>query len=153
MTTFLSRKPDSGLGNIKASPAAPTRNIDWVLMTAQMLLTVIGCFIVFATSRRRLVDDPYGFVTRQVVFAIAATLVMVVVMSADYEFWKDRARSMYLITVLSLVLLFGVAVATQRDQITFDLGPINIQPAEFAKFTTLLMLAAFLAEERSDEVS
>ena len=28
-----------------------------------------------------------------------------------------------------------------------------MQPAEFAKFTTLLMLAAFLAEERSDEVS
>jgi rod shape determining protein RodA len=152
MTTFLSRKPDSGLGNINASPADPTRNIDWVLLTAQIALTVIGCCIVFATSRTRL-DDPYSFVTRQVIFAIGSAVVMAVVMSADYEFWKDRARSMYIVTVLSLILLFLVAVAKGQDQITFDFGPINLQPAEFAKFTTLLMLAAFLAEERSDEVS
>jgi len=151
-TSFLSKRPDSGLGNIKASPADPRRNIDWVLMTAQLLLTVIGCFIVYSTSRGRL-DDEYGFVTRQVVFAIAAVLVMAIVMVADYEFWKDRARSLYILTVMSLVLLLGLAVASGQDQITFDLGLINVQPAEFAKFTTLLMLAAFLAEERSDEVS
>ena len=64
-TSFLSRKPDSGLGNIKASPADPTRNIDWVLLTAQALLTVIGCFVVFSTlahaARRRVrVRHPSG---------------------------------------------------------------------------------------------
>ena len=35
-TSFLSRKPDSGLGNIGASPGDPSRNIDWVLMSAQV---------------------------------------------------------------------------------------------------------------------
>ena len=150
--SFLSRKPDSGLGNIKASPADPTRNIDWVLMTAQILLTIIGCFIVFSTSRTRL-DDEFGFANRQVVFAIAGMLVMAVVMSADYEFWKDRARSLYIITIASLVFLVLLGVASGEDRISFDLGIINAQPAELAKFTTLLMLAAFLAEERSQEVS
>ena len=151
-TSFLSRKPDSGLGNIRASPADPTRNIDWVLLIAQALLTIIGCFIVFSTSRTRL-DDEFGFATRQVVFAIAASVVMAIVMSADYEFWKDRARSLYIVTIVSLVFLFLLGVASGQDRISFDLGIINIQPAELAKFTTLLFLAAFLAEERSDEVS
>ena len=150
--SFLSRKPDSGLGNIKASPAEPRRNIDWVLMTAQLVLTVIGCFVVFSTSRTRL-DDEFGFATRQVVFAIVAVVVMIVVMSADYEFWKERARSLYGITIASLVFLILLGVAQGSDLISFDLGIINIQPAEVAKFTTLLMLAAFLAEEGSDEVS
>jgi rod shape determining protein RodA len=150
--SFLTRKPDSGLGNIKASPAEPRRNIDWVLMTAQILLTIIGCFIVFSTSRTRL-DDEFGFANRQVVFAIAGMVVMAVVMSADYEFWKDRARSLYIITIVSLVFLVLLGVASGEDRISFDLGVINVQPAELAKFTTLLMLAAFLAEERSDEVS
>ena len=27
---MLSRKPDSGLGNIRASPGSPSRNIDWI---------------------------------------------------------------------------------------------------------------------------
>jgi rod shape determining protein RodA len=151
-TSFLSRKPDSGLGNIKASPAEPARNIDWVLMGAQLILTVLGCFIVFSTSRNR-IEDEFGFATRQVVFAMFAAAVMAVVMSADYEFWKDRARSFYIVTVVSLVFLVLLGVASGRGRISFDLGIINVQPAELAKFTTLLMLAAFLAEERSEEVS
>jgi rod shape determining protein RodA len=153
MTTFLSRKPDSGLGNIGASPAAPSRNIDWVLMTVQFTLTVIGCFVVFSASRTRLPGDPYAFVTRQVVFAIVATVVMFVVMSIDYDWWKDKARFLYGLTIVLLVLLLLMGVASGQDLITFNLGPFNFQPAEMAKFTTLLMLAAYLAEERSDEVS
>ena len=152
-TSFLSRRPDSGLGNIKASPADPSRNIDWVLLTVQVALTVIGCFIVFSTSRTRLVEDPYVFATRQVVFAIVGALVMTIVMASDYEFWKDRARALYSITIVTLLFLFLLGVASGEDRISFDLGIINFQPAELAKFTTLLMLATFLAEERTEEVS
>jgi rod shape determining protein RodA len=152
-TSFLSRKPDSGLGNIRSSPAAPSRNVDWVLMSAQFALTVIGCFIVYSASRTRVSEDPYAFATRQVVFAIVATAVMALVMSFDYEWWKDRARFLYGLTLVVLTMLFMLGVATGEDRISFDLGPINVQPAEIAKFTTLLMLATYLAEERSDEVS
>lgn len=152
-TSFLSRKPDSGFGNIRSSPGDPSRNIDWVLMTAQVLLTVIGFFIVFSASRTRVPDDPYAYVTRQVIFAIVAAVVMSIVMSFDYEWWKDRARFLYGLTLLSLVFLFLLGVASGEDRISFDLGPFNIQPAELAKFTTLLMLASYLAEERTDEVS
>ena len=151
-TSFLSRKPDSGLGNIRASPADPTRNIDWVLMTAQLTLTVIGCFVVFSATRLRFTDE-YDQVTKQVVFAILGIVVMVGVMSVDYEFWKDRARTLYVVTIVGLIFLLLLAVARGEALIAFDVGPINVQPAEGAKLTTLLMLAAFLAEERSDEVS
>ena len=44
-----------------------------------------------------------------------------------------------------LVFLFLLGVASGEDRISFDLGPINFQPAELAKFTTLLMLATYLA--------
>jgi rod shape determining protein RodA len=152
-TSFLSRKPDSGLGNIHASPADPSRNIDWILMTVQLTLTVIGCFIVFSASRTRVAEDPYAFVTRQVIFAITATVVMVIVMSFDYEWWKERARFLYGLTIVTLLFLFLLGVASGEDRISFDLGPFNMQPAELAKFTTLLMLAAYLSEERSEEVS
>ena len=152
-TSFLARKPDSGLGNIGASPADPSRNIDWVLMSVQVILTVAGCFVVFSASRTRVVDDPYAFATRQVIFAIVAAFVMVVVMAFDYESWKERARFLYGLTIVVLVLLILLGVASGQDRISFDLGPFNVQPAELAKFTTLLMLAVYLAEERSDEVS
>jgi rod shape determining protein RodA len=152
-TSFLSRRPDSGLGNIRASPADPSRNIDWVLLLAQLALTVIGCFIVFSASRTRVFDDPYAFVTRQVIFALVATAVMAIVMAVDYEWWKEKAAFLYGLTIVVLLLLFLLGVAGGEDRISFDLGPFNVQPAELAKFTTLIMLASYLAEERSEEVS
>jgi rod shape determining protein RodA len=152
-TSFLTRKPDSGLGNIGASPADPSRNIDWVLMSVQLVLTVMGCFVVFSASRTRIVEDPYAFATRQVIFAIVSVAVMAVVMAFDYEFWKERARFLYGLTMVVLVLLILLGIAGGQDRISFDLGPFNVQPAELAKFTVLLLLAVYLAEERSDEVS
>jgi rod shape determining protein RodA len=151
--TFLVRKPDSGLGNIRSSPGDPSRNVDWVLLVTQGLLTVIGCFVVFSASRTRIPGDPYAFVTRQVVFAIIAGVVMVAVMAVDYEWFKERAALLYGTTIALLVLLILMGVAQGLDRISFDLGPINFQPAEMAKFTTLIAMCAFLAEERSDEIS
>lgn len=150
---MLHRRPDRGLGNIRSSPADPSRNIDWLLLLTQATLSVIGCFVVYAASRTRIPDDPFYYTTRQVVFTIGAAVAMFVVMSVDYERWKERARFFYGLTVISLVLLLLMSQASGQMMITFELGPVNVQPAEFAKVTVMLALAAYLAEERSDEVS
>jgi rod shape determining protein RodA len=145
---MLQRKPDSGLGNIRRSPADPSRNVDWVMLTAQVALTVAGCFIVFSATRTRTID-PYTFVTRQVVFAIVAALAMVVVMLFDYEWWKERARLLYIPTI---IVLFGMALysrAAGTTTLALDVGPIQIQPAEFSKFVVLIAMCAYISEERN----
>ena len=58
--SFMQRKPDSGLGNIHASPSAPGRNIDYVLLFAQGALAVIGLFVIYSASHTKSpADDPY----------------------------------------------------------------------------------------------
>lgn len=150
---LLKRRPDRGLGNIGSSPADPSRNIDWVLLGTQAVLATIGLFIVYSTSRMRVPGDPFYYTTRQLIFTIVATFVMFVVMSIDYVQWKDRIRLLYALTIVSLVLLKLLSLSTGRDLITFELGPINVQPQELAKVTVLLALAVYLSEERSDQVS
>jgi rod shape determining protein RodA len=147
---MLQRKPDSGLGNIRSSPADPSRNIDWVLMAGQFALTVAGCFIVFSATRTR-TADPYTFVTRQVIFAIAAAVAMVVVMTFDYEWWKDRARALYVPTIAVLFVLAAYSRYDGAPLLAIDVGPIQIQPAEFAKFVVLLAMCAYLSDERQPE--
>jgi rod shape determining protein RodA len=146
--SMLQRKPDSGLGNIRSSPADPSRNIDWVLLIAQLVLTVAGCFIVFSATRTRTVD-PYTFVTRQVIFAIVAAVVMVVVVLFDYEWWKERARTLYVLTVIALFAMAVYSRASGSPALAVDVGPIQIQPAEFAKFVVLLAMCAYLSEDRT----
>lgn len=149
--TFLQRKPDSGLGNIRSSPSSPSRNIDWVLMFAQMALAVIGLFVIYSASHTKF-RDPFLYVTRQEVFLIGAIVAMVAVMSIDYEWLKDRARFLYGLTLMFLVLVIMVGAVSGGARLSFDVGPLNLQPAEFAKFTVLLTLAVYLAEDRSEEL-
>lgn len=150
--TFLQRKPDSGLGNIKSSPSDPSRNVDWLLILLQAALATIGCFVVYSASRTKQ-DDPFTYVTRQVVFLIIAVVAMVVVMAIDYETLRERSRFFYGVTIMFLVLVNIAGTVSGGARLSFDLGPIRLQPAEFAKAAVVLALAAYLAEERSDEVS
>jgi rod shape determining protein RodA len=150
---LLTRRPDSGLGNIRSSPAAPSRNVDWALLLAQGALCIIGCFIVYSASRTRRGDDAFYYTTRQVIFAIVAVVVLAVVMSFDYDWFRHRAGHMYFVTIGLLVALLAYGRVTGSDKISFDVGPINMQPAELAKLTVLVALAAYVAEERSNEVS
>ena len=147
--TFLQRKPDSGLGNIRSSPSAPSRNIDWVLLLGQSALSVIGLAVIYSASYSKF-SDPFLFVTRQEVFLIGAVVAMVVVMSFDYDWWKDRSRFLYDVTIMLLVLVILVGAVSGGASLNFDVGPLRLQPAEFAKFTVLLTVAAYLGDDRSD---
>ena len=151
---FLQRRPDSGLGNIRVSASAPSRNIDYVLLFAQSALAVIGLLVIYSASHTKF-RDPFQFVTRQEVFLIGAVIVMIVVMSFDYDWWRDKARFLYGVTLmlLTLIALMNVLhVKGNETVLSFDLGPLKIQPAEFAKFTVLLAVAAYLSDDRSDEL-
>ncbi len=147
--SFLQRKPDSGLGNIRSSPGAPSRNIDWVLLLAQSALSIIGLAVIYSASHTKF-SDPFLFVTRQEVFLIGAVITMVGVMSFDYDWWKDRSRFLYGVTIMLLVLVIMVGAVRGGANLSFDLGPLLLQPAEFAKFTVLLIVASYLGDDRSD---
>lgn len=153
--SFLVNRPDRGLGNLRSSPGDPSRNVDWVLLATQGVITVIGCCVVYSASWTTVDGDPFAFAIRQVFFAIAAVVVMVAVMSVDYEYFRERAALLYAGTIALLGLLLLLGLAQGQDRISFDLGPANVQPAELAKFTTLVALCAYLADDRaglSDEV-
>ena len=153
--SILTRRPDSGLGNIKRGFAEPTRNIDWILMAAVGALTVISLFIIYSATRPRLLNrgaDPYQFVQRQIIFVIFAIIVMAVVMWMDYVQLRGSAEMLYAATLVLLVLVFVAGAVKGGARLSFDIGPIAVQPSELAKVTTLLLLAGFLSEDDRDVV-
>lgn len=155
MTSLLQRRPDSGLGNIRSSASAPSRNIDWLLLGAQALICAIGLATVYSASYSKVKgdDSPFVFVQRQEIFMILAVILMVVVMSVDYDLWRERAAMFYVGTIMLLMLVIAVGAVSGGARLSFDLGPFNVQPAEFAKVTLLMSLSAYLAEERAPQIS
>lgn len=153
--SLFQRRPDSGLGNVRRSLVDPTRNIDWILMSAVGVLTVIGTFIIYSATRPRLLNrgaDPFFFVQRQIIFIILAILVMAAVMWLDYVQLRGSAELFYAITIILLILVLVTGAVTGGARLSFDLGPISVQPSELAKVSTLLLLAGFLADDDTQTV-
>lgn len=154
--TLFARRPDSGLGNIKRGITAPTRSIDWVLMAAVGALTTIGVFIVYSATRPRLISrgsDPFSFAQRQVAFIIVALVVMAAVMWVDYVQLHGNANLLYAGTIFLLVLVLVTGAVIGGARLSFDLGPISVQPSELSKVTTLLLLAGYLARGDTEQVT
>ena len=152
----FSRRPNSGLGNIRRGFADPTRNIDWILMGAVAALTVISSFIIYSATRPRLLNrgaDPFQFVQRQMIFVIVAIIVMAVVMWMDYVQLRGSAELFYAVTIVLLILVMVTGAVKGGAKLSFDIGPIALQPSELAKVATLLLLTGFLAEDDSKTVS
>jgi len=153
---MFARRPDSGLGNIKRGFAAPTRNIDWILMSAVGALTIIGSFIIYSATRMKLMNrgvDPYQVVQRQIVFVMIAIVAMVVIMWIDYVQLRGKAEMFYAITMLLLILVFVAGTVKGGARLSFVVGPIAIQPSELAKATSLLFLCGFLSEEDGEDLA
>jgi rod shape determining protein RodA len=153
--TVFTRRPDSGLGNIRRGFADPTRTIDWILMAAVGALTIIGAFMIYSATRPRLLNrgaDPFQFVQRQIIFVIFAIVVMAVVMWMDYVQIRGNAELFYAITIVLLILVFVTGSVKGGARLSFDIGPIAVQPSEIGKVTTLLLLAGFLSEDDSNTV-
>lgn len=131
----------------------PVRNIDWILMAAVIAQAVIGLFVVYSTTHLRLIDqnfDPFVYTQRQVVFVIAAAGTMAVVMALGHDWFRSQATLLYGGIILLLVLVLVGGAVTGGARLAFDLGPISLQPAEFAKPIVLVLIAGYIADAQPD---
>lgn len=131
----------------------PVRNIDWILLAAVVAQAVIGLFVVYSTTHLRLIDqnfDPFVYTQRQVVFVIVAAGTMAVVMALGHEWFRSQATLLYGGIILLLVLVLVGGAVTGGARLAFDLGPISLQPAEFAKPIVLVLIAGYIADAQPD---
>lgn len=147
ITFRVRQRPTDPRGS--ASILDPWRNIDWSMIVAVVLLTVVGVFNIFATTSPRLVlrgVDPYYFTQRQVIFLIAAAGALFAVMFLGHDWLRSKSMWLYFPTTFSLVILWLWSYTSGDTKLSFDLGPIAVQPAEAMKPVMVLVLAAWFAE-------
>jgi rod shape determining protein RodA len=121
-------------------------HIDWAMLGAILALCLIGVVQIYsATGGNSLyVTQMYG-----IGVGIVALLVCLAI---DYRSIADKSHFIYIgiLALLVFVLFFGVVRGGSRRWI--DLGPLNLQPSEFAKATVALVLAKFFGESRRGAV-
>lgn len=125
--------------------------IDYALFGAAVALLVIGVVMVYSASAiyaEKNLGRPLYFFQRQFIWAVVSLFAMGAVSRMDYNRLREYVMPLFGITCVTLVAaLFFPSVAGAKRWIR--IGPIGIQPAEFAKLTSILFLAAYLDKKHS----
>jgi cell division protein FtsW len=123
-------------------------SVDRWLFTVTCLLVFVGLVMVFSASAvmaKERFGSAYGFVIKQLIWAVAGLAAMVVAMRIDYRRYKHPA---VVFTILGLTTLMLISVffldRSHNTHRWFHLGPISFQPSEAAKPALILFLAYFL---------
>ncbi|MBM3675108.1 MAG: rod shape-determining protein RodA [Actinobacteria bacterium] len=131
--------------------ASPLRHLDPLLVIPPLLITALGLVMIYSTKRTQLEqlgEDPYQFVKRQAVAAVLGVVAMIAMIAIDYHKLRELAIWGYGVTTLMLVAVLGIGADVKGAQARFDIGSIQIQPAELVKLFLVLVLAGYVAMHR-----
>ncbi len=123
------------------------------LFGAVVALVSVGVVMVYSASAIVAADrfrDPYFFLKKQLFWAVLGFGCLWATMTLHYRLLE---RIMLPLLVLSLILLVLVLIPPFSQEINgtrrwFRWGPVSFQPAELAKFSLVVYLAAFLTRRR-----
>jgi cell division protein FtsW len=115
-------------------------------------LVALGLIVLASASEAngiRLYKDAYFFIKRQSVYLVVGIIVAVFAALFDYHKWRDIpgfAWFAYAVVACMLLLVlpaFGGRMVNGSAR-WLSLGPVNVQPSEFAKLTIVIVLAVWL---------
>lgn len=121
--------------------------VDWLTVFIYLALVVFGWFSICGASYDYSDHDLLDFSTRagkQFVWIICSFGLAGVLLMLDDLFYETYAYLIYGVLLLLLLVTIFVAPDTKGSRSWLILGPVSLQPAEFAKFATALALARFM---------
>lgn len=125
-------------------------HIDWLLLGAILLLAAIGVAMIYSATYNPVANPPRPgpqFYTQ--IYALGIGIVaMLVCLSIDYRRLAEHSLLIYggLLALLVYVLLFGLTRGGSQRWIS--LGVFNLQPSEFGRLVSALVLAMYFGENR-----
>ena len=123
------------------------QNLDWWLVGAVCLLSLFGLICIASATRINLGESPANVIKQGVFFLIGIAL-MVIAANADYEYISQFTIPLYIVNILLLVTVLLVGSESKGATRWIALGPLTIQPSEFAKVIMIFCLAKVITERQ-----
>jgi rod shape determining protein RodA len=126
---------------------------DIVLAVTTVFVAMVGVVMVYTATKGSLLaqgDDPKSYLKKQALYVVLGVVAMVLVALFDYRRLEPVAMVLYGLIVLSLLGVFVIGSHAQGAARWFTVGPIQLQPSEFAVVAVILAVAAY-CDRRTEE--
>lgn len=135
-----------------ADPAPARSGLDWPLLGIAVVLACVGLLMITSASSLD-ADARYGnalhFAGRQGVALVAGLVCAGLVLRAPWAWIRGSVWPVYAASLVALALVMTPLGHSANGATRWiSMGPVNIQPSEFAKLAVIVVLAHFLACNR-----
>ncbi|MCZ8091663.1 rod shape-determining protein RodA [Flavobacterium sp.] len=128
-----------------------TNNIDWITVTIYIIMVILGWLNIYSSSLSSIegetsifdVTQIYG---KQFLFILVSIPLIFTILAIDAKFYEKFSSIFYVLGLLSLAGLFVFGKTVKGQTNWYGFSSFSIQPAEFAKTTTALLLSKFLSD-------
>lgn len=120
------------------------KSIDWLTVLLYMVLVVLGTISIYAASYnfdQASMFDLAKFSGKQFLWIGLSTVLGLSLLLIDRRVYEAYAYPIYAGMMLLLLVTIAIAPNIKGSHSWIVLGPVSLQPAEFAKFATALALA------------
>jgi rod shape determining protein RodA len=147
--TITARAPArTGVGARRSGPI-----FDVVLAVVPILVAAVGVVMVYSATRGELVEvgeNPHTYLKKQALFVLLGVIVMILVAVFDYRRLEPLATPIYIVTLLALLGVFVAGSTANGAARWFTIGPLQLQPSEFAVIGLIVFVAAY-CDRRTEE--
>lgn len=125
-----------------------SNKIDWVTILIYLALIFLGWFNIFAsvydeTIHQSIFDTSLNS-GRQLMFIAASAVLILVILIVDMRFYEAAAYLIYGAVLFLLILVPIIGKEVGGNKAWLGIGSFGVQPSEFAKFATALVVAKFI---------
>ena len=123
------------------------KKLDWILISLYLVLVIFGWMNIYSSSHQ---DDVSFFslstkyMMHLIWIATAFFLAAIILFSIPSNIYTSIALPLYILFALLLIAVAFVGVEINGSKSWFALGPFRLQPAEFSKLSTSLLIASLL---------
>jgi cell division protein FtsW len=126
---------------------------DQILMATTFSLVALGLAMIFIASNvmaQSQYSDPYYFIKRQGMYGLLGLGGLLLGRTIDYHRYQKWVYHILFLSLISLVLVFvpGIGGKVRGAARWLRLGPLTLQPSEFAKLAMALFMAYSLARKQ-----
>ena len=128
-------------------------NIDWLTILVFLILVSFGWMNIFSASFNDdapsilSLSEPYG---KQALWIGLSFVMIIFIFFTEQKFFERFSSIIYIVSLFSLIGLFVFGKSISGATSWYVLGPVSIQPSEFAKAATSLALAKYVSDLQTD---
>ena len=133
--------------------ASTFRNLDWATIAIYIIMVFAGMVSIYAASydfdnaSMLSFDEFSGKQLRWILLSFGIGIILLLV---DTRMYETYAYPIYVVLVILLAITPVIAPDIKGSHSWLKLGPVSLQPAEFAKFATALALAKLFSSYHFD---